>query len=151
MVQEARERAIVREVVVEAPLAEVWKAWSTSEGAEAFLAPKANIELTIGGAYEITFDPDDESQGTKGLKILSYVPEEMISFQWNAPPDMPNVRKIPTWVTVQLSPADSAHVRVKLTHLGWKEGAEWDKAFLYFTRAWDIVMGSLARRFAHSG
>jgi hypothetical protein len=69
---------------VNAPLSEVWRVFTTSEGAQEFFAEKANIRVAIGGPYEIQFDPTDERSGTKGLKILSYAPEEMISFQWNA-------------------------------------------------------------------
>jgi hypothetical protein len=85
-------RMIRAEATVKAPVAEVWQAWTTSAGAETFFAPKANIQLALGRPYEIYFDPKDERKGTKGLKILSYAPEEMISFQWNAPPEMPEVR-----------------------------------------------------------
>ncbi len=71
------ERMIRKEALIKAPIADVWRAWSSSQGAREFFAPKANIELEVGGPYEISFDPSDESQGTKGLKLLSYVPLEM--------------------------------------------------------------------------
>ncbi|HEV7920980.1 MAG TPA: SRPBCC domain-containing protein [Thermoanaerobaculia bacterium] len=45
---------IEREVAVHASRAEVWKAWTTVEGAR-FFAPAADIELRPGGAYEIYF------------------------------------------------------------------------------------------------
>jgi len=36
-----------------------------------------------------------------------------------------------------------------LTHDGWGEGEEWDKAVAYFTRAWiDIVPPRLKHRFS---
>lgn len=92
------------EATVKAPVAEVWQAWTTSAGAETFFAPKANIQLALGGPYEIYFDPKDEPKRTKGLKILSYAPEEMISFQCNAPPEMPEVRDGGPWIVVQSQP-----------------------------------------------
>ena len=69
---------------LKAPVSEVWRVFTTSRGAEEFFAEKANIRLAIGGPYEIQFDPKNEQSGTKGLKVLSYAPEEMISFEWNA-------------------------------------------------------------------
>src|SRR5579884_2596281 len=86
---------------VNGPVSEIWRVFTTSEGAEEFCAQKANNQLAIGGAYEIQFDPNDERSGTKGLKILSYAPGEMISFQWNAPPQFPAVRNGGTWVVVE--------------------------------------------------
>jgi len=112
-----------------------------------FFAEKANIRLGIGEPYEIQFDPQDERSGTKGLKILSYAPEEMISFQWNAPPEMPEARNGGTWVVVQMRPDGTDRTRVTVTHYGWKDGAEWDRAFVHFTRGWGDLMKRLERRF----
>jgi uncharacterized protein YndB with AHSA1/START domain len=127
---------------------EVWRAFTTSEGAQSFFAQKANIELEVGGPYEIFFDPKDERQGTKGLKILSYAPEEMISFQWNAPPQFPVVRDGGTWVVVQLRRAPGGGTGVTVSHLGWKSGGEWDAAYPHFVQGWKELMARLERRFA---
>jgi uncharacterized protein YndB with AHSA1/START domain len=140
-------RAVRVEATIMAPISEVWRVWTTSQGAEEFFAEKANIGLTIGGPYEIQFDPKDERSGTKGLKILSYVPEEMISFEWNAPPEYPEVRNGGTWVVVQMRPEGAAQTRVTVAHLGWKEGLEWDRAYVHFTQGWGELMKRLERRF----
>jgi len=140
-------RSVRVEGTVNAPVAEVWRAWTTSKGAEEFFAQKANIHLAIGGPYEIQFDPNDERSGTKGLKILSYVPEEMISFQWNAPPQMPEVRNGGMWVVVQLQPEGAKRTHVTVTHLGWKKGPEWDEAYVHFKQGWGELMQRLQQRF----
>lgn len=140
-------RAVRVEATIKAPVSEVWRVWTTSHGAEEFFAEKANINLAIGGPYEIQFDPRDERSGTKGLKILSYAPEEMISFQWNAPPEYPDVRNGGTWVVVQMRQEGTDRTRVTVTHLGWKEGPEWDRAYDHFVRGWDDLMKRLERRF----
>jgi len=140
-------RAVRVEGTIHAPVREVWRVWTTSEGAEEFFAEKANIGLRIGGPYEIQFDPKDERSGTKGLKILSYAPEEMISFQWNAPPEMPVVRNGGTWVVVEMRPEGANLTHVTITHLGWKEGPEWDEAFAHFQQGWGDLMKRLERRF----
>jgi len=121
--------------------------WTTSRGAEEFFAQKANIQLGIGGPYEIQFDPNDERSGTKGLKILSYLPDEMISFQWNAPPEYPEVRNAGMWVVVQMRPEGPDRTHVAVTHLGWKEGTEWDAAYVHFVSGWGDLMKRLERRF----
>lgn len=140
-----------REVRVEgdvnASLSEVWRVFTTSEGAEEFFAEKANIALALGGPYEIQFDPKDERSGTKGLKILSYAPQEMISFQWNAPPELPEVRNGGTWVVVEMHPIGAHRTHVSITHLGWKEGPEWDQAYAHFQRGWSELVNRLQKRF----
>jgi uncharacterized protein YndB with AHSA1/START domain len=82
-----RSASIHAEVVVNAPQSEVWLAWATDEGARTFLAPKTNIDTRIGGPYEIFFNPADDRMSTKGMKVLSYVPGEMLSFEWCLPKD----------------------------------------------------------------
>ena len=145
------QRVIRKEVVINASQKEVWNAWTSSKGAKAFFAPEANIQLSIGGAYELFFDLDAPagSRGGEGLKVLSYLPMEMLSFEWNAPPQFPEVRRGPlTWVVVQFSVPKLNQVTVRLTHLGWREGEEWEKVFQYFQSAWDIVLGRLEYRYS---
>jgi len=135
------------EATVKAPVAEVWRVFTTSKGAEEFFAQKANIRLAIGGPYEIQFDPKNEQSGTKGLKVLSYAPAEMISFQWNAPTEYPEVRNGGTWVVVQMRPEGTDRTHVTVTHYGWKDGAEWDEAYVHFVRGWGDLINRLERRF----
>ena len=142
-------RVVRVEATVDAPVSEVWRLWTTSQGAEEFLAQQANIKLAIGGPYEIQFDSKDETSGTKGLKILSYLPEEMISFQWNAPTEYPEVRRGGTWVVVQLRPEGTAQTHVSITHLGWKQGPEWDQAYVHFVQGWGDLIKRLERRCAY--
>ena len=145
---ESAERTLQKETIVHNSLKNVWDAWTTTRGVEAFFAPKANVELRKGGPYELYFDPEDKAQSTKGLKILSYLPMEMLSFEWNAPPQFSIVRGSPGWVVVQLRELGSRQIHVRLTHLGWKKGPQWDQAYDYFMRAWTIVLERLKYRFA---
>ena len=147
-------RVVRKEVQVNAPVEKVWNVWTTSDGAVKFFAPKARIELRIGGAYELYFDLEALKglQGSEGCRVLSFLPMEMLSFEWNAPPEFPRVRKEQmkkhAWVIVQFCPVAKEQTRVRLTHLGWREGEEWEKVFQYFLRAWDIVLGRLEHTFS---
>ena len=145
------ERVLRKSVVVNASLSDVWKSWTTSRGAETFFAPKARILLDQGGDYEILFDPyaPPGRRGAEDLKILSYVPREMLSFEWRAPPEFSKIRKEKSWVVVQLEEIAKKRVRVTLTHLGWRQGGEWNAAYAYFDRAWDLVLARLRYSFRH--
>ena len=59
------EKSIYVEVTVPANPEEVWNAWTTEEGIKSFFAPECNIELKVGGAYELLFDLEAES-GSQG-------------------------------------------------------------------------------------
>lgn len=147
----ASPRRILKEVVVDAPAAEVWRVWTTGAGAQEFFAPHVRIDLRVGGDFEVFFNtaaPEGE-RGSEGCHVLSYLPEEMISFEWNFPPKIPALRAAGahTFVVVQLFDAGDGKTRVRLTHLGWQEGEDWDKGLAYFDKAWPWVLGNLQKRF----
>lgn len=145
------DRVIRGEVVVHATVDAVWDAWTTEEGIKTFFAPDCNVDLRVDGWYEIFFDPDAPPgrKGGEGMRILALQPKKMLSFTWNAPPDLTNVRKQRTHVVIRFQQLANGRTRVNLTHDGWGEGEEWDRAFTYFSRAWnEIVLPRLKRRFA---
>ncbi|MBI3665757.1 MAG: SRPBCC domain-containing protein [Acidobacteria bacterium] len=148
----AEERVIRKQVVVDASLAEVWKAWTTSDGAATFFAPQANIEARLGGAYELYFFPDQPQglRGAEGCQVHSIVPMKSLAFTWGAPPQFPDIRNsgLHTLVFLRFEELGPRKVRVHFTELGWGEGEQWDKVYNYFVEAWDVVLGRLKHRFA---
>jgi uncharacterized protein YndB with AHSA1/START domain len=145
------ERSIDKEVLVAAPVAAVWQSWTTQAGIESFFAPEAEIDARVGGAFHIHFDPYGEP-GLKGADEMRYMalqPMKMLSFDWNAPPSLPEARQQRTFVVVRLQDVDGKSTRVTIHHTGWGDGGEWDKAYAYFDRAWGNVLGSLQRRHAN--
>ena len=143
------DRGIRKRVIVPAPREQVWNVWTTVEGITSFFAPAARLEFRIGGPFEMLFllDAEPGEQGSEGCHLLSYLPYEMLSYSWNAPPQYPDVRKERTWVVVQFAARPEGHTEVELAHVGWQEGEEWEQVYAYFERAWDVVLGRLVQRF----
>ena len=133
--------------IVDAGTKQVWEKWTTHAGLKTFIGADNKIELTPGGPFEIYFllDAPEGEKGGEGNKVLSFLPNEMLSFSWNAPPSIPEIRnqKHRTWVVVQLIEIGETTTKVTLDHLGWKEGEKWDETYAYFDKAWDFVMDSL--------
>lgn len=145
----AQERAVTKEVVVAAPIAAVWQAWTTREGIVSFLAPDAQVEARVGGAFHIHFDPLG-APGLKGaddMRFLALQAPTLLSFDWNAPPHLAQARQQRTFVIVRLRDLDGKTTQVNLTHIGWGDGGEWDLAYAYFDRAWGNVLTNLKKRF----
>jgi hypothetical protein len=86
-------------------------------------------------------------KGADEMRIMALQPKKMISFDWNAPPSLPEVRPQRTFVVVRLEPLGERETRVSLHHTGWGDGGEWDKAYAYFDRAWAHVLANLKKRF----
>jgi uncharacterized protein YndB with AHSA1/START domain len=145
----AAERAIDKEVIVQATLDQAWAAWTTREGITSFFAPDARIEPRVGGAFQIYIDPGAPAgmKGADEMRFLALQPKKMISFDWNAPPQLPEARAQRTFVIVRFEPLGETSTKVSLHHTGWGDGGEWDQAYAYFDRAWGGVLGNLKKRF----
>lgn len=141
----APERAVRAGVVVELPVAEAWRLWTTPEGIAGFFAPGTNIELRPQGPFELFFLPDAEpgQRGSEETIILGYQEERMLSVSWALPPYMSEVRPHHTHLLIRFEPLDETLTRVSLTHSGWGEGEAWDEAFAYFERVWPHVLGAM--------
>ncbi len=145
----AAERAIDKEVEINASLDQAWQAWTTREGITSFFAPDAVVEPRVGGAFHIHIDPGAPAgaRGADDMRFLALQPKKMLSFDWNAPPSLPEVRAQRSFVVVRFIPLTETRTRVTLHHTGWGEGGEWDRAYVYFDKAWAAVLGNLQKRF----
>jgi uncharacterized protein YndB with AHSA1/START domain len=149
-VKEPTDRVLYKEIEVEAPLDDVWTAWTTTEGVNSFFSPNANIELRPGGKYEIYFNMDapEGRRGSENCRILSYLDKQMLSFEWNAPPQFDSLRYIYTRVVIFFDQIPDGKVRLRFTHTGWGEGEKWGEVYNYFDRAWASVLENFAKSMA---
>jgi uncharacterized protein YndB with AHSA1/START domain len=145
----AAERALDKEVTIAATLDQAWEAWTTREGITSFFAPDARIEPRVGGPFQIYMDPGAEPglKGADEMRFMALQPKKMLSFDWNAPPSLPEARQQRTFVIVRFEPVTTTSTKVTIHHVGWGDGGEWDKTFAYFDRAWGFVLGNLKTRF----
>ena len=148
--QVGEDRPLRHEVVVEAPVAEVWAAWTTQRGLESWLARNAKVELKPEGRYETNAFGEIGEPGTVEMRVLAFEPERMLALSTSAPPDeFPEVAAAEdTWAVVSLYPIDENNTRVEYTMLGWREGDEWDRARKFFDQADRYLLEMLRRRFA---
>ncbi len=116
----AAERAIDISTLVKAPVAVVFNTWTTAAGVTTFFAPGAVIEPRSNGLYEIHVNPlaPTGERGADDMRILGIQENKMVSFTWNAPPSLPEVRKQRTLVIVRFYPEGEAQTRVTLNQVG---------------------------------
>jgi len=146
------ERRIEKEIVVDAPRSEVWQAWTTTEGVNAFLGIQSKVENKVGGAYEFYFGQNlpEGQRGSEGCKILFTDAPELLAFTWNAPPKLAKLRDtgVRTQVFVRFTELNPKQTNVKLTHVITERGPEWDQYLAYFENAWPNVLQHLQKYFA---
>ncbi len=144
-------RSLTKTVEIDASTSDVFSVWSTVEGWTPVFGRErwnANFDLGIGGQYEWLIPGWINSSG---CQILSYIPNRMISFTWNAPPNPPANSLGQTWVVVELDETESGGTRITLTHLGFGDGHDWDTYVSYYENAWTSVLSKMSKRLSKSG
>jgi uncharacterized protein YndB with AHSA1/START domain len=141
-------KVLYKAIELPASVEKVWNCWTTTDGITSFFAPKAIIELEIGGKFELYFmlNNPEGSQGSENCKVLSYLPQKMLSFSWNAPPQFPNVRGQFHWYVINFIAINDATTKLELTGLGWQDTEEWNNVYDYFDIAWTNVLQSLKNK-----
>ena len=131
-------RSLDKQIEVAAPAAAAYALWADAAAWAKLIggSSAANIDLQIGGRYEWLFDGQ---VGSNGCQVLSYIPDRMISFSWNAPPGQA-ARERRAWVVVETEALAPERTRIRLTHLGFGPGPDWDETYAYFDAAWDRVL-----------
>ncbi|MGI9265015.1 MAG: SRPBCC family protein [Gammaproteobacteria bacterium] len=149
MNSQASDRQILKTVMVEAPVEQVWEAWTTENGLQSFFARRAIVELQTDGRYELLFFPENPEgqRGEEGARLLAIEPDQRLVFTWSAPPNWPRIREMRTVVEVTLSSIEEGQTEVRLRHTLWGDGPDWDEVFTYFDGAWSVVLKRLAYRF----
>jgi len=137
-------RVVVKESRVRAPLSDVWNAWATSAGWRRMMDLEARVELRIGGPYEVMFDTDQAPglRGSEGCEVLAFIPQRLLSFSWNAPPEFPIERARRTWVVLEFT-HDEGKTHIRLTHLGFADHGQWPEVQAYFERVWSRVTDAM--------
>lgn len=115
---EAHTEPLVTEGFVNAPVAEVWRVFATSEGYLQTGVSQAEVDLRIGGSIRSHHDP----RGTLGdeqtlvLDILAYEPERMLALRPRPAPASGAQRAAltDTWSVIyfEASGEDMTHVRI---------------------------------------
>jgi len=84
----ARAETLVQEAIVNAPVQEVWRLFTTSDGLMSWMVARADIDLRVGGLMRTRYAADGPLGDDKTIvnRILSYEPERMLSLQVHAPP-----------------------------------------------------------------
>ena len=147
---DAIDKVLLKERTIPAPVNEVWHAWTTKEGLEAFLCEEATVDLRPGGSYEILFSVDapEGQRGSEGCRVVNVVPKSRLTFSWNSPPSLPEVRNSRTNVIVEFKPSEDGHETiVRLLSIGWGSGEQWEASYRYFEVAWTTVLDWLEAAF----
>jgi uncharacterized protein YndB with AHSA1/START domain len=135
-------KVLVIELAIPAPLPDVWKAFSTSDGLMTWLTPSATVDLHPGGDWICHFPGGSTGGGT----IVSFVPQQELVISALAPDKFPNVRARRTTAKFSFEARGNSTL-VRLTQTGWQDGDEWNKAYEYLAVGNAQLLATLHHRF----
>ena len=130
------------EVTVPAKVEEVWRAFTTKEGAQEWLWPDMSVELREGGDWIVNYPGGKTGGGT----IVAFEPMRSITMRAMAPEQFPEVRRERTTAVFSFEPVASG-TKVTLLQTGWREGKEWDDAYEYLANGNAQLLNQLLYRF----
>ena len=119
---------LVSEAIINAPVSEVWRLFTTKEGLEWWMVAHADIELRIGGLMRTHYDP----KGTLGdpntivNQVLSFEPERMLSIKVYQPPaNFPHGEAVRNmWTVLYFQPLEPGMTNVRVVGQGFGEDAD---------------------------
>lgn len=90
---DAGELVLIQEVSISAAVEDVWKAYTTSEGWTGWAAPKAEIDLRVGGTIRTAYVGQIGGENTNTLHIVNYVPNRLLTIRANVSDNWPEILK----------------------------------------------------------
>lgn len=152
-VEASGERTLCHEAVIDAPVAEVWRLFATTEGLSTWLAPVAAIDLRSGGVWESSYDRAARlgDAGNIRNRVIAFTPERLLIIQVaSAPPGFPHADLVGELVTLmEFEPVDANHTRVRVSMLGYREGEGFDTLYGFFARGNAYTLDALTARVAN--
>jgi len=143
---------IAHEGIVEAPLEQVWAAFTTSEGLRAWLAPHAEIDLRVGGLMRTNYSAQGQLGDPQTIEntILSFEPQRMISIKVARPPaNFPFPTAIrQMWTVLYFVSAGPDRTNVREVTLGFGTDQESQRMRAFFNQGNATTLSQLQRHFA---
>jgi uncharacterized protein YndB with AHSA1/START domain len=143
--------SFVNEGTVNAPINEVWKVWSTSEGYRAVGVALADVDLRVGGLIRSRYAADGTlgDEQTIENEILAFEPPRMIAFRIHKTPSNFPFKEAwkHTWTVVTLTALPDGRTHLRAASLGFGTDPESMAMRRFFERGNAQTMETLAARF----
>ena len=139
------------QAIVGAPVGDVWRAYTTTEGLKSWMVAEGSINLKIGGLMKTAYKRGTTLDGPDAIvnKILSLDPERMITIQCVHPP-----AKFPyksatekLWTVIYFEPVGESQTRVTCRMLGFDASAESEKVRGFFQTGNQQELDALVKHF----
>jgi uncharacterized protein YndB with AHSA1/START domain len=146
--------SFVNEGIVNAPVPEVWKVWSTSEGFKALGVARAEVDLRVGGLIRSHYKPEGVlgDEGTIQNRILAFEPPRMIAIRIEKPPAGFPFKEAwkATWTVITLDDVGAGRTRVRVASMGFASDEESRAMQRFFEAGNQATIRTLQKHFGGS-
>ena len=129
-------RTLQESIIIDAPVAVLWKAFTVTSEYKRWNSPVANIDLRVGGSLEASYDDKHALGDPDNIKhkIITFLPERLVVFQnIQAPKQLPDAARFQQTVTVlQYEPISATRTKVVISSTGWSADAGADRLYSFF-------------------
>jgi uncharacterized protein YndB with AHSA1/START domain len=142
---------LVNEAIINAPVDEVWRLFTTAEGMQSWMVPRAEIDLRVGGLMRTRYGEDGALGDDKTIvnRILSFEPQRMLSLQVDkAPADFEFRDHVAgMWTVIYFQPLEPGMTSVRVVGLGFRDDASSARMREYFKRGNAFTLEQLQKKF----
>ena len=142
---------VVAEGVINAPVEDVWKLFTTKDGIESWMVAKTDIDLRVGGVWRTSYNKESNLEDETSIHhmILGYDPGHMFSFRTIKPPKnfpFPNAI-LKTWTVVYFESAGESRTKVTTRMLGFGDDDESQKMRGFFETGNRTTLENLLKKY----
>lgn len=151
----AEDGRILAEGQVNAPILEVWKAFTTKEGIESWMTAHGEIDLSIGGKMRTHYDPKGVLGDPKTIEniILCYDEPRMLAIRVSKFPEGFPFPKAVTkmWTVMYFEAVGADQTKVSVVGQGFGDDEESKKMREFFKTGNQQTLQELQKRFPAKG
>ncbi|RMH30614.1 MAG: SRPBCC domain-containing protein [Planctomycetota bacterium] len=151
LAQPSAGRTLEHRAVIDAPVADVWRAFTDEAEVCSWMCHLAEIDLRVGGLYRTNYNPNGAIGDATTItnQILAFEPERMLAlrnvgvpegFPWEA-----DFQK--TWSVIYFEPVAPDRTRVRIVGMGYGEGGDWDALYEFFEEGNAWTLNELSKKF----
>lgn len=142
----------VTEGYINAPVAEVWRLFTTAEGYKATGVALADVDLRIGGAIRSHYDPKGQLGDAETIvnEILAFEPQRMLAIRIRqAPASFPNRDAAAgLWTVIYFTKSGEDMTHVRIVGLGYGDDAPSQALRQFFEKGNRWTLDHLAKPYA---
>jgi uncharacterized protein YndB with AHSA1/START domain len=149
------DQPLVTSGVVDAPVKEVWRAWTEAKEIKKWMVAEAEFELKIGGKMKTAYAAGTDLNGPNAIEntVIAYDPERMLTIKVSkAPEGFPFKEAIAKcWTVIYFHPVDGNKTQVVVRMLGYDHTEDSQKMKGHFKAGNQYTIDKLVEHFGGKG